>query len=156
MNSKWLMRGAIILLPLIFLFIFIRIPVIQLETEDGVYYLTDEKFTITWVHSVEKEPWYEVYERKEDQLILTETYFKTFGAGVPSNGDVHQKNDGFVHMEVNRTMEALNLVVSENVQTTMITEDEDIELYKMVEPYTEVRFSIEKLYLWNLFGGEFL
>nr|WP_289039520.1 DUF1850 domain-containing protein [uncultured Allobacillus sp.] len=156
MNNKWLMRGAIILLPLIFLSFLIRIPVIELKTSEQVYFLRDDTFTLTWIHSVEKEPWYEVYEREKGQLLLTETYFKTFGAGVPSSGDVQQKNDGFVHMEVNRTMKELNVVVSENVQTTMITEDKDIELYQMVEPYTEVNVSVRNLYLWNLFGGKFL
>ncbi|SEQ81758.1 DUF1850 domain-containing protein [Piscibacillus halophilus] len=154
MNSKWLKRGTA-LVVLLFL-IFFHIPVIQIETENQTYYLRSHSFTLTWIHSVEHEPWSEIYERQNDALVLTETYFKTFGAGVPSDGKIIKAEDGFVHMEVNRPMEKVSIVVSENVQTTIETSTKDIPLYELVENYSEVEITAQDFYLWNFLGGEFL
>ena len=41
-------------------------------------------FELQWEHSVEKQWWVEVYEVKDNALLLTDTYFETFGAGSPS------------------------------------------------------------------------
>lgn len=156
MNNKYLIGSTILIVPLIFSLFFFRIPVIEIQADQNTYFIRDNSFILSWVHSVEKEPWYEVYERQKDKLVLTETYFKTFGAGVPSNLEIIDKKDGFVHMEVDRQVDELNIIVSENVQTTLTVEDEDIKLYKIVEPYSEVSIFIKKLHLWNLFEGEFL
>jgi hypothetical protein len=154
MNNKWLKRGTALVVLLFF--IFFHFPVILIQTEHQSYYLRSQSFTLTWIHSVEHEPWFEVYERKDNHLLLTETYFKTFGAGVPSEGKVIESKDGFVHLEVNRPMEQVNLIVSENVKTTIKTNSEDIHLYEMVEPYSEVTIKVHDVYLWNLWGGKFL
>src|SRR5699024_11353970 len=71
----------------------IHIPVIEIIVDEKTYFVRDTSFTLSWIHSVEKEPWYEIYKRKNSHLILTETYFKTFGAGVPSNKEIIKKNN---------------------------------------------------------------
>lgn len=156
MNNKKLIRRATIIALLIFFLFFVRIPVIELHTNHDTYFIINKQFTLSWIHSVEKEAWYEVYINKNNKLVLTETYFKTFGAGVPSDQEILDKKDGFIHMKVNRELKELNVIVSENVKTTITAGNKDIELYKIVEPYTEVNISSKKLYLWNLFEGEFL
>ena len=156
MNNKVFVRSTVIIvLLLLFLFI-IRFPVIQVDIGDETYFLKENSFTLHWIHSVEKEPWFEVYERQGDQVLLTETYFKTFGAGVPSDGEIIESDDGYVHMKINRSMDEVNIVVSDNVETTLSTEDKDIKLYEMIDSYEEVHIQSAKLYLWNLVGGEFL
>lgn len=156
MNNKWLRGCAIFIVPLIFFLFLFRIPVIEIQADQHTFFVRDDSFILSWIHSVENEPWYEVYERQKDKLILTETYFKTFGAGVPSNLEIIDEKDGFVYMKVDRQIDELNVIVSENVQTTITIGEKDIELYKIVEPYSEVNFFVKKLYLWNLFEGEFL
>jgi len=156
MNNKYLIGSTILIVPLIFSLFFFRIPVIEIQADQNTYFIRDNSFILSWVHSVEKEPWYEVYERQKDKLVLTETYFKTFGAGVPSNLEIIDKKDGFVHMNVDRTVDELNVIVSENVQTTITIGEKDIKLYEIVEPYSEVSFFVKELHLWNLFEGEFL
>ncbi|GEL78230.1 hypothetical protein TMU01_24650 [Tenuibacillus multivorans] len=137
-------------------FLFFHFPVIQIQTDQHTYFLNDDSFTLSWTHSVEKEKWYEKYKNQNGELILTETYFKTFGAGVPAEGKDTEVEDGFVRMEINRQMDELNVVVSENVQTTIETSSKDIPLYQMVEPYSEVNITTRNIHLWNIFGGEFL
>ncbi|MCM2972163.1 DUF1850 domain-containing protein [Larsenimonas suaedae] len=56
-------------------------------------------FQMRWRHSVEKEVWYETYRREHAALMLDQTRFKTFGAGVPSQGGARTELvDGFVVM----------------------------------------------------------
>lgn len=154
MNSKWWKRGAILLLLLFLLFF--HLPVIQLQHNQQTYYLSTDTFTLSWIHSVEKEEWSEIYQRQDDSLLLTETRFKTFGAGVPAQGEVIKVEDGFVHMRINREVDALHLNVSENVQTTLKTNETVVPLYELFESNSEVTISSRNVHLWNIFGGRFL
>lgn len=132
----------------------IRIPTIQVDYSDSRFYLKDDRFDLGWIHSVEKEPWFESYERNEDALLLTSTKFKTFGAGVPSSAQVTKSDDGFVHMIVNEPIDELLIAVSRNVQTTMYTENNQIALYELVDDYDTVFIHVERVSLWNLLRGE--
>lgn len=132
----------------------IRIPTIQVDYPDGRFYLKDDFFDIGWIHSVEKEPWFESYERKDTAFILTKTKFKTFGAGVPSSAKVIKSDDGFVHMSVDEPMDELLLAVSRNVQTTLYTDNNQIALYELVDDYDTVFIHVERVSLWNLLRGE--
>jgi len=155
MKSNKFVIGSASLVVLFFL-LKIHIPVIEIIVDEKTYFVRDTSFTLSWIHSVEKEPWYEIYKRKNSHLILTETYFKTFGAGVPSNKEIIKKNNGFIHMKVNRKIDKLNIIVSEDVQTTLIIGDKKIELYKLLENYSEVTIQVKNLHLWNIFRGDFL
>lgn len=137
-------------------FLLIKLPVIAFETRDGQFYVKEESFELAWIHSVEKEEWREFYERDGKVLNLTETHFKTFGAGVPSDGTILPSDDGFVHMRIDREFEELHLTVSDNAQTTIRTAQREIELYELVEDYETIRISVEYIHLWNYVGGKTL
>lgn len=156
MNSKLLVGGAILFALLFFSLFYIRIPVIAIETDVKTFFVKDKPVTLSWIHSVEKEPWHEVYERQGDALVLTETSFKAYGAGVPSDLEIIEQKDGFVRMKVDRKMKDMHVIVSENVETTITVVDRKVALYKMLEPYSEVTFEIKRLHIWHVFGGEFL
>ena len=56
-------------------------------------------FDLRWTHSVEKEDWEEFFTVKNNEIILTSTRFKTFGAGVPDHaGNNTFIKDGWVYM----------------------------------------------------------
>ncbi len=133
----------------------IKVPVLVLEFEDNTYYVNSDHFDLSWIHSVEKEEWIESYNKQGDQLLLTETKFKTFGAGVPSQADAVSLEDGFVKMKVNQSFEELNLTVSSNVKTTIMFEHKIMPLYDYADDYSVVHIFIEKLPLWCLFKGGF-
>lgn len=132
---------------------FIRIPVFSFEMDDRTYYLVEESFQLKWIHSVEKEEWIENYEKSGNQLILTETYFKTFGAGVPSNSENTEFVDGFVKMDINLLYPELYLTVSENVQTTILADEREVPLYSFTSDYATVHITNQSIYLWQLIVG---
>jgi hypothetical protein len=142
------------LLAVLLLFLYVKIPVIFVSYEDGDFFITDDAFEIEWIHSVEKEPWMETYQKKQDHLYLVKTRFKTFGAGTPSDGEIIPTSDGFVHMKINRRVEVIHLAVSKNIKTTLYTEEDEIPLYEMVDDYETVTIQIKKLSLWQLLRGE--
>ena len=141
------------MLVLLFFLLF-RLPVIHFDFGDEEYFLTEDEFTLKWIHSVEKEEWLEMYERDGEELLLTETVFKTFGAGVPSDGEIISAEDGFVHMRIDRHLPEMNLTVSENAQTTIITEDRTIPLFELTEDYEFVTISVQRINLWQYIGGK--
>lgn len=118
--------------------------VIEAEGYEPVY-LDAETFELHWIHSIEHEEWYEVYEVREGDLLLTETYFKTFGAGVPSDSEESSEitEDGFVKFTVNDTYPELYMNVSENVKTKIVQSGREYLLYEMFDSYTSVKVSIQ-------------
>lgn len=143
---------------LLFIFFFrVETLVVESDTEDDVY-LPAEAFELHWIHSIEKEEWYEVYQIDNQELLLEETYFKTFGAGVPNESDAPAEvtEDGFVKYSVNVSYPNLYLNVSDNVQTKIIQDDEEILLYKIYEPYTAVEISVQYIPLIKrILGGNY-
>lgn len=135
-------------------FLLFKLPVVYLDFGDEAYFLTEDEFTLKWIHSVEKEEWLEMYERDGEELLLTETVFKTFGAGVPSDGEIIPSEDGFVHMRIDQHLPEMNLTVSENVQTTILTKEKTIPLYELTGDYEFVAISIKRIHLWQYVGGK--
>ncbi|MGM8215430.1 DUF1850 domain-containing protein [Bacillaceae bacterium W0354] len=136
--------------------LFVKIPVFQFVINNEPYYLVSNNFTISWVHSVEKEKWYEKYTKKNGVLLLTETRFKTFGAGVPANGEIISTQQGYVQMRIDREIPVLNLIVSHNVKTIVETNDDIIPLYELTNDYEEITISVQNVHLWDLLGRRFL
>lgn len=149
-TKRWLWGIGILILLAIF---FIKIPVFVFEFEERTYFLMEDSFQLKWIHSVEKEEWIETYEMQEDELYLSETRFKTFGAGVPSSAQETQLENGFVKMNVDIRYPELNLTVSENVKTTIITEDSEIPIYTFASDYDVVHITNRRIHLWQLFMG---
>ncbi|CAM5223726.1 hypothetical protein UACE39S_01169 [Ureibacillus acetophenoni] len=149
-KRRWFWSISALLLLTIF---FIKIPVFSFEIEDRTYYLFEDQFQLRWIHSVEKEEWIEIYDNSGDQLLLTETYFKTFGAGVPSNSENTELVNGYVKMDINLKYPELNLAVSENVQSTVITKQREIPIYTFASDYTNVHITHKSIYLWQLISG---
>ncbi len=58
-----------------------------------------DTFHVAWRHSVEREAWIETFKNIDHGLWLTQTRFKTFGAGVPAHGGRRTRLvDGWVVM----------------------------------------------------------
>lgn len=153
-SSKRFTIIGVIIWILLLLFLSIKIPTIQVSYLDGSFYLKEDTFKIGWIHSVEKEPWFETFRRKGDALYLVETKFKTFGAGTPSTGEIIPSDDGFVHMKLDEKLTELNLTVSGHVKTMLYTEMSEVKLYERVDDYEAVVIEVKKISLWRLLRGE--
>lgn len=149
MKSKFtFFIGGIVLLMLLFLS-FYKIPVLKLQYQDHILFFNESSFEIGWIHSVEKEPWFETYTLCGDELCLLKTRFKTFGAGVPSNGDIIPSDDGYIWMKLNQKISELRLSVSKNIETTLYLNNEQIKLYELVDDYDTVLIKSETIPLWK-------
>jgi hypothetical protein len=79
----------------------IPFQVLTIDGEGGEKsaYLGASDFSLKWKHSVEKEEWEEFFVLQDTGILLTDTRFKTFGAGVPSDaGSDNFIKDGWVYM----------------------------------------------------------
>lgn len=141
---------------LLFIFLLPQKKILIDAEEEKDLYLPDERFEIHWIHSIEKEEWFEVYEIKDETLVLTESHFKTFGAGVPSDSDepAEMTADGFVKYTINDEYQDIYLNVSDNVKTKIVQQDKEVLLYELYEPYTAVEIKVEYISLLHeLTGG---
>ncbi|ERJ19123.1 hypothetical protein SSPSH_001962 [Salinisphaera shabanensis E1L3A] len=60
----------------------------------------DSRFSLAWMHSVEKENWVETFRIDDGSIVLVSTRFKTFGAGVPERaGHQTRLENGWVVMD---------------------------------------------------------
>ncbi|CCG19172.1 conserved hypothetical exported protein [Taylorella asinigenitalis 14/45] len=147
-------RLILICASLLVLALFYPINRAKISYLDKSCLLSDGKFSLSWVHSVEHETWIENYEAKYGYLLLESTYLKTFGAGTPSDGEVIDAPKGFIGYKVNRKIPMLNWVVSQNMQGSIIADGHDWVISKEVPRFTEVHIeSISKPFIKMLFGG---
>ena len=159
-KSKSFLVGGASFLALLFLSWWVTFPLLTFEINEKLYWTTEKNFTLKWIHSVEKEEWIEFYEKKEKTILLTTTAFKTFGAGVPStpkDGQHVTVKDGYVTMDINRSFPSLELIVSENVKSTLVIKEKEILLYALAGDYEPVTISVQPISLWDmLLKGESL
>lgn len=131
---------------LLFVFLY-RMEYIEISGENGhIEKIFAHTFDLHWIHSVEKEEWYETYTVKDGRLFLTKTYFKTYGAGVPTDSKYETKlnKNGFVEVTINEFREALFLNVSSNVKTEIHYDEKTIKLFEIYEDYTPVDIKVVK------------
>ncbi|EMR07744.1 hypothetical protein C772_00072 [Bhargavaea cecembensis DSE10] len=152
MKSKSFIFGGIAVVMLL-LSLSIRVSAIRVTTDGWQEDIPADRFEVGWIHSVEKEPWFETYEVRDGKLYLTETRFKTFGAGVPSDGEIIPSDDGFVHMALEQEIGELTISTSANVRTTLYTEKGDRPLYDPGGERWTVRITHHQVPLWRLIGG---
>ena len=142
--------GGAGVLALLFLSSVVRFTVISFDMSGELYWTFENEFQLKWIHSVEKEEWIEDYEVKEGNLLLSKTYFKTFGAGVPSTATHVEHKNGYVVMEIGILYPLLHLAVSENVKSTVTLNSRTIPLYEFVEDYESVTIAVKHYSIWEL------
>lgn len=137
--------------------ILIKVDYVKITGENGhVEKFYSDSFEIHWIHSVEKEEWFETYEIRDGALFLTKSSFKTFGAGVPTDVKYISKlnDDGFVELTINELRPPILLNVSNNVQTTVHFDSNELKLYEIYEDYSSVEIEVAStpliLYLLRL------
>ena len=124
--------------------------------------ITDgDSFSVLYTHSVQLCPVSETYIIRDENIILTETYFESFGAGLPSSTPESYKfeitSTGYRISEINQLMS--NLVY----RTGAVRANHVLELngkeYVFLEfskPRTGVEFQIKDLSLISYLAKEVL
>src|SRR5690625_1592825 len=87
----------------------------------------DDKFTVQWVHSIEKTHWQETLTVNEDgEIVLTETRFRSFGAGVPNekNGSVYFEGGFLVMTDLKEVKDDYQWIHSHDAAFTILKNGE--------------------------------
>jgi len=153
-KKKRIWIGSSLLILLLFP-LFYRIPVIEVAGEHTSFFIKEEAFVLGWIHSIEKEEWFERYQREDGKIILSDTFFKTFGAGTPFQAKKTMTENGFIHMELDMDYEGLNVTISEFVQTTLFIGNREIPLYHHFDQYENVMITTRKLPVWEYIRGDY-
>ncbi|WP_332696374.1 DUF1850 domain-containing protein [Halalkalibacter lacteus] len=130
-----------------------KMTLIVQSQENGIIYnkVNDLKagdtFTIKWIHSVEKTPWRETYQlTTEGNLLLIETAFTSFGAGVPHQKGTMSVEDGEVIIrDINEKLSVFRWIHSQNVNFELeinestVFDAEDLPHHERMEIFVEKR-----------------
>lgn len=145
----------IILLVIIILFL---IPVTAITARD---YDNDEllrvwrihdSFTVSYIHSVELTEVLEIYSIEDKEIVLKETYFKSFGAGLPATTpyDFEITPNGFRIFNINETIESLVYRTGAvRAKHKLIIEDKEYDFLDFSKGQTAVHFQVENVSLLN-------
>lgn len=127
-------------------------PVILVEFAQKKCFI-EQGFDLKWQHSVEKQWWIESYEIEDEQLLLTDAYLQTFGAGTPSTetlSTTSQKYPNYVHYRMNLRLPHLNWMISPSIKAQIITKKHHLPIYQWVEGYTNIYISANTQNFWNI------
>ncbi len=130
------------------------VTVLQLTSTDFQCISTVQLFELQWIHSVEKELWREAFQISGQELLLTTTQFKTFGAGTPSNADLIATNDGWLHYRIDRLLPHIDWITSSHVESTILTELGTWPLYQDFADYAEIQLQVIQAPRWHYFTQE--
>ena len=129
-------------------------PVLQVSNTDFKCNLATPSLSLRWLHSVEKEHWQENYQMAGEQLLLSTTQFKTFGAGTPSTEGAITSKDGWLHYKAERLLPHIHWIVSRNVESTVLTELGIWPLYDHFDDYAEIKIQVMQVPRWHYFTQE--
>lgn len=110
-----------------------------------------DKFIVYFIHSVERTPWYEIYEIKNNsEIFLTETIFHSFGAGLPATTthDFSIEQDGMHIKNYNQKMDPLIYRVGAVIADhKIVVNGEEFKLDGLTKPFTPILIKVDKVYL---------
>lgn len=88
---------------------------------------TEDTIGLQWIHSVEQTPWADIFTVNEDScsLILTETRFESFGAGVEHEYKEIEQIDGtYIAKGIDECHESINWIHSHEAQHEITINEE--------------------------------
>ncbi len=94
---------------------------------------SDNRFSIKYIHSVERTPVWETYSMESGEIILEETIFQSFGAGLPATSpyDFEVVDDGFRLFNIDLKM--TNLIY----RTGAVRANHELIINKKIYPFLE-------------------
>ncbi len=117
------------------------------------------EFTVKYTHSVELTPVLEVYEIRGGKIILKETIFQSFGAGLPSTSpyEFDIVENGFRLHDINLEMSDLIYRVGKvRANHLIIIEGNEYAFLDFAEPEEGLRFEAKRMsYLEFITKGGF-
>ncbi|MHC0551172.1 DUF1850 domain-containing protein [Salinicoccus sp. CNSTN-B1] len=98
--------SVVALLVILYITAPFRISISDMETGEVLYSTRiddGERFSVEYIHSVERSPVKEIFEVRGTDIYTMESHTESFGAGMPYEGEVMELEDGkFIISEINR------------------------------------------------------
>lgn len=150
---------VVIICLMVFSFPVVRQFVIIDFKTDKLLYSADvkqgDKFSITYIHSVNKSPIEDQFLIDTDySILLQKSIFKSFGAGVPSNltdgGKFEFYKDRIEVTDINRKIGNLLLFAGVTADHHFLMNGKDIRLNELSSPQRSLHFLIEKITVYQL------
>jgi hypothetical protein len=116
-----------------------------------------ESFTIEYTHSVELTPVSETYIIEDNKIILTESYFKSYGAGLPSTTPYKFEitDKGFRIYEINEVMEDIVYRTgAERANHRLILREKEYPFLGFTKPRSGVKFSVKNINILTYIAKE--
>lgn len=106
----------------------------------------NEEFQLRYIHSVDLTPVYEIYTNKNGALVLKESRFMTWGAGLGYMGEgLLEEEDGWtVIRQMERRLESLPLRIGTIAEHTIIYRQKEILLQEFAPPQSLVNIRLRK------------
>lgn len=111
--------------------------------------ITGMKFSICFIHSVQKTPVRENLCLEDNGFRLDSTEYKSFGVGLPfleSEGTFRIEGDAFIMDNMDRHFEQLNLRTGVGTELRVLLNGREYKLYEMFPPGTRVDILTVPLY----------
>lgn len=91
----------------------------------------ETEIVIEYTHSVEKTLVRDVYVPSDDGLVMTRMAFSSFGAGLPSQADVTERDGRYIYEPPSATYETLHLKTGAVADHDLIVGDERYDIAAM-------------------------
>ncbi len=150
-HFKW-HHGYFILLVLLIISLFSE-PCLAIRGEGRLIASAPDipgtKFSIEFIHSVQKTPVRENLVVEEQGFRLKSTEYQSFGVGLPfleEEGEFRMEDGKFVMDHMDRRFECLSLRTGVGTQLRIFLGDREYALYEMFPPGTRIDLSIVPLY----------
>ncbi|WP_241154903.1 DUF1850 domain-containing protein [Halorubrum sp. CSM-61] len=113
-------------------------PTLVVTDESGTELVTapvsdDTEIAIEYTHSVEKTTVRDVYVPRDGELVMTRMEFSSFGAGLPSQADVTERDGRYVFEPPSESHETLHLKTGHVADHDLIVGDERYDIAGMTD-----------------------
>lgn len=130
----------------------IYLSIINSDKREFLLSVPDRKFTLSFVHSVQKTPVYEIYYIDDDNhLVLKETRYYSLGVGLPftdENGHFSNENGEFRITGLNRKFSSISIMVSPIPHHVIIIDGKKYPLLSFTKPEESINIKVVKK--WSL------
>ncbi len=112
------------------------------------------EFKVRWMHSVELQPWEEIFRIGEEyDIVLDRTRFKSFGAGVPDSAGkkTEIKNGYVVFSGIDKKIVNLRYGVSDFSKHRFYFKNKELKLYEIVKNGNGINIYTSRLNLFKYY-----
>jgi len=148
-------RGVFLIIISLIIFMIFTYPLNLLVVSDyrsgeilKTWILKEDKFKVSYTHSVELTEVEEYYEINEGYIILKETIFRSYGAGLPATTkyDFEKTNDGFrIYNIKEKFKELIYRTGAVRADHRLFLNNEEYKFLDFSSPMQAVKFSSRKI-----------